>query len=68
MKSDKLFIISIDQVHHVLLLNLTNKIDLRSEKTVALSNLSIYYTWKNIKSSCNNNKFKISAPTWSAEF
>ena len=47
--------------YHVLLLNLTNKIDLRSEKTVALSNLSIYYTWKNIKSSYNNNKFKISA-------
>ena len=34
--------------HHVLLLNLTNKIDLRSKQTVALSNLSIYYTWKNI--------------------
>ena len=54
--------------HHVLLLNLTNKIDLRSEKTVALSNLSVYYTWKNIKSSCNNNNFKVSAPTWSEEF
>ena len=54
--------------YHVLLLNLTNKIDLRSEKTVALSNLSIYYTWKNIKSSYNNNKFKVSAPTWSEEF
>ena len=54
--------------HHVLLLNLTNKIDLRSEKTVTLSNLSIYYTWKNIKSSCNNNKFKLSAPTWIEEF
>ena len=54
--------------YHVLLLNLTNNIDLRSEKTVALSNLSIYYTWKNIKSSCNNNKFKISAPTWNEEF
>ena len=53
--------------YHVLLHNLTNKIDLRSEKTVALSNLSIYYTWKNIKSSYNN-KFKISAPTWSEEF
>ena len=52
----------------VLLFNLTNKIDLRSEKTVALSNLSIYYTWKNIKSSRNNNKFIISAPTWSEEF
>ena len=54
--------------YHVLLLNLTNKIDLGSEKTVALSNLSIYYTWKNIKSSHNNNKFKISAPTWSEKF
>ena len=55
--------------HHVLLLDLTNKLDLRiGEKTVALSNLSIYYTWKNIKSSYNNNKLKISAPTWSEEF
>ena len=54
--------------YHVLLLNLTNKIDLGSEQTVALSNLSIYYTWKNIKSSYNNNKFKISAPTWNEEF
>ena len=54
--------------YHVLLLNLTNEIDLSSEKTVALSNLSIYYTWKNIKSSYNNNKFKISAPTWSEGF
>ena len=46
---------------HVLLLKLTNKLDLRSsEKIVALSNQSIYYTWKNIKSSYNNNKFKIS--------
>ena len=49
--------------YHVLLLNLTNKIDPRREKTVAISNLSIYYTWKNIKSSYNNNKCKISAPT-----
>ena len=31
---------------------------------MASANLSIYYTWKNIKSECNNNKFKISAPTW----
>ena len=54
--------------YHALLLNLTNEIDLRSEKTVALSNLSIYYTWKNIKSSRNNNKFKISALTWCEEF
>ena len=50
---------------HVLILKLTDKLDLRrGEKSIALSNLSIYYTWKNIKSSYNNNKFKISAPTW----
>ena len=55
--------------YHVLVLKLTNKLDLRrGQKTVALSNLSIYYTWKNVKSSYNNNKFKISAPTWSEEF
>ena len=53
----------------VLILKLTNKLDLRIGKNViALSNLSIYYTWKNIKSSYNNNKFKISAPTWNDEF
>ena len=51
------------------MLKLTDKLDLRrGQKTVALSNLSIYYTWKNVKSSYNNNKFKISAPTWTAEF
>ena len=50
---------------HVLILKLTNKLDLRiGEKIIALSNLSIYYTWKNMKSSHNNNKFKISVPTW----
>ena len=55
--------------YHVLVLKLTNKLDLRrGQKTVALSNLSIYYTWKNIKSSYNNKKFKTSAPTWSKEF
>ena len=55
--------------YHVLVLKLTDKLDLRrGQKSVALSNLSIYYTWKNVKSSCNNNKFKISAPTWSEEF
>ena len=54
---------------HVLILKLTDKLDLRrGGKSIALSNLSIYYTWKNIKSSCNNNKFKISAPTWNDEF
>ena len=35
---------------------------------MALANLSIYYTWKNIKSAYNNNKFKISAPAWNDEF
>ena len=55
--------------YHVLVLKLTDKLDLRrGQKTVALSNLSIYYTWKNIKSSYNNNKFKISASTCSEEF
>ena len=54
---------------HVLILKLTNKLDLRmGEKVIALSNLSIYYTWKNTKSSYNNNKFKISAPTWNDKF
>ena len=37
-------------------------------KNMALVNLSIYYTWKNMKSAYNNNKFKISAPTWNDEF
>ena len=43
---------------HVLILKLTNKLDLRiGEKIIALSNLSIYYIWKNIKNLYNNNKF-----------
>ena len=55
--------------YHVLVLKLTDKSDLRrGQKSVALSNLSIYNTWRNIKSSYNNNKFKIFAPTWSDEF
>ena len=54
---------------HVLILKLTNKLDLRmGEKVISLSNLSIYYIWKNIKSSYNNSKFKISAPTWNDKF
>ena len=54
---------------HILKLRLTGKLDLRlGEKIIALSKLSIYYTWKIIKSSHNNNKFKISAPTWNEEF
>ena len=55
--------------HYVFVLKLTDKLDLRrGQKTVDLSNFSIYYTWKNVKSSYNNNKFKKSAPTWSEEF
>ena len=44
----------------------TDKLDLKtpSNKNIVLVNLSIYYTWKNIKSEYNNNKFEISAPTW----
>ena len=54
---------------HVLILKLTNKLDLRiGEKITTLSNLSINYTRENIKSSHNNNKFKIYAPTWNDEF
>ena len=54
---------------HILKLKLTDKLDLRlDKKVIALSNLSIYYTWNNIKSSYNNDKFKISAPIWNEEF
>ena len=54
---------------HVLILKLTDKLDLRiGKKSITLSNLSIYYTWKNIKSSYDNNKFKISEPTWNDKF
>ena len=52
-----------------LALKLTNELDLRlGKKVIALSNLSIYYTWENTKSSYNNNKFKTSAPTWNDKF
>ena len=54
---------------HALILKLGDKLYLnRSEKSIALSNLSIYYTWKNIKSSYSNNNFKISAPAWDDKF
>ena len=54
---------------HILKLKLTNKLDWRlGEKVIALSNLSIYYTWKSIKGTYNNNKFKRSAPTWNDKF
>ena len=53
---------------HRLLLNLTDKVNLKwSDKYVALSNFSIYYTWKNKKKSYKNNKFEISTPTWNEE-
>ena len=45
--------------YHVLVLKVTDKLDLtRGQNSFALSNRSIYYTWENIKTSCNNNKFK----------
>ena len=54
---------------HRFKLSLGNKLNLKNpNKNMALANLSIYYTWKNIKSAYNNNKFKISAPTWNDEF
>ena len=54
---------------HVWILKLTSKLDLEiSEKIIALSILSFYHTWKNIKSSYNNNKLKKSTPTWSDKF
>ena len=54
---------------HVIVLKVTNKLDLRiGEKIIALSNLSIYYTWKNIKNPYNNNRFKKTALTWNDKF
>ena len=47
--------------------DLIDKLDLRN-KNMALRNLSIHYTWKNVKSIHKNNKFKISARTWSQKF
>ena len=47
----------------------TDKLNLKNpNKNMVLTNLSIYYTWKNIKSEYNNNKFKISVSTWNDEF
>ena len=54
---------------HRFKLDLADKINLKNpKKNIALVNLSIYYTWKNIKSEYNNNKFKIPASTWSETF
>ena len=47
----------------------TDKFNLKNpNKNMALANLSIYYTWKNIKFEYNNNRFKMSAPTWNDTF
>ena len=49
--------------------DLIDKLDLRNpNKNMALAKLSIYYTWKNVKSTYNNDKFKTSAPTWNETF
>ena len=49
--------------------NFTDKLNLKNpNKNIPLANLSIYYTWKNVKSDYNNNKFKILAPTWNDTF
>ena len=46
----------------------TDKLDLRGNKAIALANLSIYYTWQNVKEDYKNNKFKMTAPTWDETF
>ena len=46
----------------------TDKLDLRGNKTIALANLSIYYTCQNVKSEYDNNKIKIIGPTWDKTF
>ena len=49
--------------------DLIDKLDLKNpNKNMALGNLSIYYTWKNVKSTYDNNKFKILVPTWNETF
>ena len=54
---------------HKVKLDLTDKRNLKNpDKNKALANLSIFCTWKNIKSEYNNNEFKISAPTWNYTF
>ena len=53
---------------HVLILKLTDKLDSRRDERIIPLNISIYQTWKNIKSSYDDIKFKISAPTWNDKF
>ena len=49
--------------------NFTDKLNLKNpNKNIGIANLSIYYTWKNVKLDYNNNKFKISSPTWNDTF
>ena len=49
--------------------DLTDKLDLKNpNKNMVLGNLSIYYTWKNVKSTYNNNRFRISPPAWNETF
>ena len=54
---------------HRFRLDLVDKLNLKNpSKNMTLANLSTNYTWKNIKTEYNNNKFKISAPTWNETF
>ena len=54
---------------HKFRITLADKLNLKDpNKSMALANLRIYYTWKNIESAYNNNKFKISASTWNEKF
>ena len=54
---------------HKFRLTLPDQLNLKDpNKNMALANLSIYYTWKNIESKYNKNTFKISASTWSDTF
>ena len=56
-------------VPHRYRLTIADKLNLKdNNENMELANLSTYYIWKNIKSAYNNNKFKISAPTWNDEF
>ena len=54
---------------HIFMLSLGDKVNLKDpSKNMALANLSIYYTWKNIKPAYSNSKLKASAPSWNDEF
>ena len=56
-------------MRHRFRLSLADKLKVKNpNKNIALGNLSIFYIWKKIKSAYNNNKFKISAPTWDDTF